>query len=262
MRRGVLLSLGLLMLGGCASHPSEPLLAEGESLLDSLRQQPAVRDKAALDLQRAEETLLQARRHAEHWGGAEDARHYARLSRLYAEIARLHGALAEKQELIARRERTLDRLQFATAELQRWQQQGLSEDPLFDLATSDTERGLVITLGDVFFESGSSRLSPLASRTLLKLARHLHLNPERRVRIEGYADNRGGAEQNQALSLARAQAVEALLLDLGVAEARLEVVGYGERYPLAENASSRGRALNRRVEILLSDEAGQLAPPR
>ena len=60
----------------------------------------------------------------------------------------------------------------------------------------------------------------------------------------------------------RAQEVANVLEDLGVNKQRLQVVGYGEAHPLAENASQRGRAQNRRVEIVFSDEQGQLSPAR
>ena len=112
------------------------------------------------------------------------------------------------------------------------------------------------------FRAGSADLSHTANRTLLKLVHFLQLNPQRKIRIEGYSDSRGDAQENLALSQARAQTVADLLINLGVAAERVEVRGYGERFPLAENASARGRAQNRRVEILFSDAEGNLGPDR
>ena len=133
---------------------------------------------------------------------------------------------------------------------------------MVSLATSETERGLVMTLGDMLFDAGRADLQPAANRTVLKLVQFLQINPQRRVRIEGYTDNTGDAAENLELSRARAQAVADLLVDLGVDAKRIEVVGYGVDFPVAENASARGRAQNRRVEIVFSDERGQLGAER
>ena len=133
---------------------------------------------------------------------------------------------------------------------------------MISLAADETDRGLVMTLGDVLFNAASAELAPTASRTLFKAAHFLQLNPNRRVRIEGYTDNRGDADENLALSQARAQAVADFLESLGIEARRMEVVGYGEKHRIAENASVRGRAQNRRVEILFSDAVGRLGSPR
>ncbi|MNJ54166.1 putative lipoprotein YiaD precursor [compost metagenome] len=136
------------------------------------------------------------------------------------------------------------------------------DDQIISMAATETDRGLVMTLGDVLFRADSDELGREANRTLLKLAHFLELNPQRRVRIEGYTDSRGDADRNLALSKARAEAVAEVLTDLGIASQRIEIRGYGEAFPVAENASARGRAQNRRVEILFSDAQGELGPDR
>ena len=73
---------------------------------------------------------------------------------------------------------------------------------------------------------------------------------------------RSPAEDNLKLSRDRAQAVADMLVDLGIDEKRLQVEGYGDQYPIEANASERGRAQNRRVEIVFSDDKGKLAPAR
>ncbi|MCY1184300.1 putative lipoprotein YiaD [compost metagenome] len=90
----------------------------------------------------------------------------------------------------------------------------------------------------------------------------LQLNPRRMVRIEGYTDSTGARQDNLQLSRARAQAVADVLVDLGIDEKRIQVEGYGDQYPIEANASERGRAQNRRVEIVFSDDKGRLAPAR
>ena len=119
-----------------------------------------------------------------------------------------------------------------------------------------------MTLGDVLFDAGRTELKASANRTILKLVQFLQINPRRNIRIEGYTDNRGVSAENLELSRARAQAVADVLVDLGVDARRMQVKGYGEAHPLAENASAKGRAQNRRVEILISDEQGKLGDYR
>ena len=119
-----------------------------------------------------------------------------------------------------------------------------------------------MTLGDVLFDTGEADLKNSASRTVLKLVQFLQLNPKRVVRIEGYTDSTGNPEDNLRLSRERAQSVADMLVDLGVDEKRIKVIGYGDQYPVEANASERGRAQNRRVEIVFSDEKGRLGAER
>ena len=101
-----------------------------------------------------------------------------------------------------------------------------------------------------------------AAEALRGKVQFLQLNPHRVVRIEGYTDSTGTPEENLKLSHDRAQSVADMLVDLGVDEKRLQVEGYGDQYPIEANASERGRAQNRRVEIVFSDDKGRLAPAR
>ena len=143
------------------------------------------------------------------------------------------------------------------------QQQGKwLEEQIVSLATAQGDRGLVMTLGDVLFDTGQAELKNSASRTVLKLVQFLQLNPKRVVRIEGYTDSTGSPEDNLKLSRDRAQSVADMLVDLGVDEKRIQVQGYGDQYPVEVNASERGRAQNRRVEIVFSNEKGELGAER
>jgi len=130
------------------------------------------------------------------------------------------------------------------------------------LANVEADRGLVMTLGDVLFDTGEAQLKPQANRTILKLVQFLQLNPKRVVRIEGYTDNTGEKAFNLQLSTDRAQSVADTLVDLGIDESRIQVQGYGDAYPVDANASERGRAQNRRVEIVFSNAKGEMALPR
>ena len=143
------------------------------------------------------------------------------------------------------------------------QQQGKwLEEQILALTTTQTDRGLVMTLGDMLFDTGEAELKPSANRVVLKIVQFLQLNPKRVVRIEGYTDSTGGKQENLKLSRDRAQSVADVLIDLGIDDKRIQVEGYGDEYPVDANASERGRAQNRRVEIVFSDENGQLGAAR
>ena len=131
------------------------------------------------------------------------------------------------------------------------------EAQLGELSAKKTARGMVITLGDVLFGTDLSRLTSDGEASAKKLAKILELNPQRTVLIEGFADSTGTAEYNQQLSVRRAMAVQTALQTLGVGRERVVIRGYGESYPVAANDSAQNRQMNRRVEIVLSDEAGR-----
>ena len=257
------LLVALAGLQGCATP--EQSLEQAATAFQGVSEDPQVLRDAPKDVMRAGESLERAKRFASYLGSAEDVSHYANLSQRYSEIARQHSEQMQNQRRAAQlaMERGRLRQTLQEAKLLDMQQQGRwLEDQMISLAAAETDRGLVMTLGDVLFKAASADLNAAANRTLLKLVHFLQLNPKRMVRIEGYTDNRGDTAENLALSHARAQAVGDFLQDLGIDTRRMEVVGYGEQFRIAENASARGRAQNRRVEILFSDEQGRLGSPR
>ena len=172
---------------------------------------------------------------------AQAAQSNAAQSQLAAQQAQLDAASAQRQTQEA---------QARAAQL---------EAQLADLAAKKTARGIVITLGDVLFGTDLSRLTPDGMRSARKLADVLQQNPLRKVLIEGFADSTGAADYNQGLSERRAGAVRTALLELGVAGERIDMRGYGEAFPVAGNDSAASRQLNRRVEIVLSDDSGKLS---
>ncbi|MCY1268117.1 type VI secretion system peptidoglycan-associated domain protein [compost metagenome] len=258
--------LAPLALAGCAaSQQSEQALEQARSQFQSVKEDSNVLRSAPKDVIRAGESLGRAERLSSYWGSGGDVLQYAYLSQRYSEIAREHSNLALNQERLAKLQMERERLQLAMREarlLSVQQQSRWLEEQMVSLATNETERGLVLTLGDVLFDSGEAYLKPAANRTVLKLVQFLQLNPRRVIRIEGYTDSAGNAQENLQLSRDRAQAVADALIDLGIESRRIQVQGYGEGYPVADNASSLGRAQNRRVEIVFSDDKGQLGSMR
>jgi outer membrane protein OmpA-like peptidoglycan-associated protein len=121
-------------------------------------------------------------------------------------------------------------------------------------AAHDTDRGLVLTLGDVVFDAGKAKLQSSALTAIDRLAQLLSVYPERSVRIEGHTDSVGDAAANQELSERRAAAVREALIARGVEAARVEAVGLGATHPIADNGTESGRQKNRRIVIVLSGE--------
>ncbi len=124
---------------------------------------------------------------------------------------------------------------------------------LAELQAKQTERGMVLTLGDVLFDSGRAELKSGAMRTIDQLATFLKDNPERTVSVEGYTDSVGSDNFNLGLSQRRADAVSTALTSRGLELARIAARGYGESSPVASNDTAEGRQRNRRIEIVISN---------
>lgn len=118
----------------------------------------------------------------------------------------------------------------------------------------ETDRGVVVTLGDVLFEVGRSDLHDDARTHLADVVELLQSEPGNRIRIEGHTDATGPAEVNSRLSQQRAEAVRDALADLGIAADRITAVGMGEDFPIASNETDEGRARNRRVDVILLND--------
>jgi outer membrane protein OmpA-like peptidoglycan-associated protein len=127
---------------------------------------------------------------------------------------------------------------------------------LADLKAKQTERGIVMTMGDVLFNVDQANLTAGGMQTLQKLADVMRQHPDRNVMVEGFTDSTGSEEHNLQLSQRRAEAVRSALMNMGIEGTRISTRGYGEAYPVASNANSADRQLNRRVEIVLSEAGG------
>ena len=125
---------------------------------------------------------------------------------------------------------------------------------LANLKAQQTDRGMVLTVGDVLFAAGKAEVGPGAQRSIDKLADFLKAYPKRNVVIEGHTDNIGDEGFNIKLSQQRADAVRDLLVARGVAPQRIRTKGYGPKFPVVENDSAAGRQQNRRVEVLVLNE--------
>lgn len=177
--------------------------------------------------------------------------------RLQARTAEAEAAKRSAEQAQADAEAARARAEQAHAATQNAQAQASAlAAQLAELQAKQTERGMIITLGDVLFNTDQAVLTAQGQSTVQKLATILRDNPERTVLVEGFTDSTGSTAHNLELSQRRAESVRAALSQAGIDRSRVETRGYGEAYPVAGNTSAGDRQLNRRVEIVLS-EAGQ-----
>jgi OOP family OmpA-OmpF porin len=125
---------------------------------------------------------------------------------------------------------------------------------LSDLKAKQTERGIVLTVGDVHFATGKADLSPDAMRSVDKLVEFLQKYTTRNVLIEGHTDSVGSDEFNLTLSQKRADSLKEALTGKGVEEKRITTIGYGKKFPVASNDTTTGKQQNRRVEVSILNE--------
>lgn len=123
------------------------------------------------------------------------------------------------------------------------------------LQAKNTDRGMVLTLGDVLFDTGESSLKQGARNNIERVAEFLQKYPERTLLIEGHTDNTGDEDFNYNLSVERADSVRAALTAKGINRSRIEATGFGEEVPVASNDNSAGRQQNRRVDLIFKDTA-------
>ena len=188
---------------------------------------------------------------------ADRAKTDAERAKMEAERAKMDAQSAQAQANDATRA-----AQSAEAQTREAQAHAAQlEAQMADLQAKKSERGMIITIGDVLFATNQANLTPNGINTVRKLADVLNQNPNRTVLVEGFTDSTGTSAHNQELSERRAAAVASALNGMGIGRERVAMRGYGEAYPVAGNASAGDKQLNRRVEIVLSNE-GVAIPPR
>ena len=271
------------LLGACSSTPTTTgLLDQARSDYQIAQGNSRIPSYAPMEMKQATAAMDQANLAATNNDSAEAIDKLAYLAKqkiaLTQEVAKQKAAEAEvsnagkerdqmrldqRTSEADRAKRTAQVAQSDAAQAQRETQAALAraatlEAQLAELAAKKTERGIVITLGDVLFATDQARLTPDGMRTAQKLADMLQQNQQRAVLIEGFTDSTGSSAYNQELSERRASAVRSALQEMGVARERIAIRAYGEAYPVAANDTGPSRQLNRRVEIVLSGDDGTI----
>jgi outer membrane protein OmpA-like peptidoglycan-associated protein len=265
----------LAFVTACASAPKRvALLDEAHSKVDALSNDPLAQQAASRELSAARANLEQADTALKNGEPQTDVTHFAYLASRNAEIgeARIDEFKARDEVKKAEAERNRVLLDARTREAEAAKQQVATAQAtaeikaeeaesarreLAELQAKRTDRGMVLTLGDVLFDTNAATLKPGAASTMDRLAKYLSENAETRLLIEGHTDSTGSEAYNEELSRRRAQAVANDLETRGVDSTRLEVIGRGEGYPVADNSSAAGRQQNRRVEVVFSDQGGK-----
>jgi outer membrane protein OmpA-like peptidoglycan-associated protein len=287
MNAKVLTGIGMaLALGACATMPQpNAALENARAAVRTAEADPNVSRYAPLDLDRAKQDLSAAEDAAAHHRDA-DVNQPAYLAAQNARIAQAHAAAKADDARVASGQAERDRIMLAArtreaenakasaansravAEAALSQRDQANEETarvqaeLDALKATPTPRGLVLTLGDVMFDTGRSELKSGGMRKIEQLAQFLNEHADRRVQIDGFTDSVGGDSYNEELSRRRADAVKAALISRGVDPSRIGTEGYGKAYPVASNSDAGGRQLNRRVEVVIGGNNGSAIAPR
>jgi outer membrane protein OmpA-like peptidoglycan-associated protein len=267
----------LAVLTGCSSQPPRnALLDQARSDYQTAQSTPEARDLAGGEMRQAADALKLAEEASTRGDDASDVTHLAYVARQRVAIAQETGRqkAAEASVSAAQGQRDKVRLAARTTEVDTANRSAASarqdsrearaetrdlEAHLRALNARQTPRGMVITIGDVLFDTDRSELRQGGMRNMEKLATFLKTYPQRKARIEGFTDSSGSDSHNQALSVRRAEAVMNALTGMGIGSDRLTAQGFGETSPVADNSRPAGRQMNRRVEVVLSDENGQIS---
>ena len=262
--------VAVAIISGCSSIPQNLSLTEAHSNYNNALTNPQVTNMAALELKEASKFLDKADAALNKRESDATVNHLAYMANQQVAIAQetAKGKMAELAVTNAGGKRDQILLEARTAEADESKRQvafdqiliAQQEKQLEELNAKKTDRGLVITLNDVLFRTNLAQLEPGGMRTVQKLADFLRQYPQRRVLIEGHTDSAGSHNFNQELSDRRANAVRMALIDSGVSSDRIASRGYGEAFPVASNDTEASRQLNRRVEIILSDDNGNITP--
>jgi outer membrane protein OmpA-like peptidoglycan-associated protein len=279
------------LLGACASAPRRIELLEQARLdVETLAQDPLAAQAASRELTAARESLQRADNALEKREPQQNVEHYAYLASREAQAGEARVAEAKAKDQVARGESDRNRvlLEARTREAQAAAQEARTaqataqaqtrnaevarqeadasraaaegmQQQLAELQAKQTERGMVLTLSDVLFDTNAATLKPGATAALERVAQFMEKNPQTRLVVEGHTDSRGSEAYNEELSRRRALAVADELATRGVTRDRIEVIGRGKVYPVASNDTAAGRQQNRRVEIVFSDEGGKFA---
>jgi outer membrane protein OmpA-like peptidoglycan-associated protein len=291
LTRTAVLLAGFFVLSACATAPKAPEAPlESRVKLTALQSNPQLATRAPVEMKAAEAAVnaaeaprpdgeyathlvlladqkveiararAQARQYEDQRKALSEQSERARLdartleadrARMDAQSARADAALARADADSAQAEAASARDEVAASRAARLELQRQIEE----LNARETDRGLVVTLGDLLFATGKSDLTGGAAPNLDKLAAFLGEYSDRTVLIEGHTDSVGSQESNHLLSQRRADSVKSYLVNRGVQAHRLTTAGLGQGSPVASNDTATGRQQNRRVEVIISNVA-------
>jgi len=252
-----------VLLAGCAAAPAAPEGAsEARAKLTQLQSDPNLASRAPAAIKEADAAVRTAEQpeadrslgyHRVYIADRKVEIATAQAQTRYLEDQRAGITADRAAAQLDSRTREVDVAREATADAR--EENAELQRQIDALQARPTDRGLVLTLGDVLFESGRAELKPGAASNLGQLVAFLAKYPSRTVAIEGHTDSVGGDDYNLGLSQRRADSVRTHLVSRGVDAARITSMGAGESSPVAGNDTAAGRQQNRRVEVIISNPA-------
>lgn len=278
----VLLLIGIsLFIAGCAGiTPQEQRardsVTKARAALEEAKANPQVASASAVSLYEAEQTLKAAelveddaakKEHLAYMAERKTQLAVVSAERQLAEQEALNLSGEREQLILQRREKEISKAKLTAKEkaaaLEKAREEAKQKTAevaqlkaeVEELKAKPTDRGMVITLGDILFATNRAILAPGAEKDIDQLGRFMKKYPTRKIVIEGHTDSRGKSEYNLALSKRRADAVKKALVAKGIDESRIETKGYGETSPVANNKTAAGRQQNRRVEVIILEDS-------
>jgi outer membrane protein OmpA-like peptidoglycan-associated protein len=251
----------LFLFTACSVQPTKPEGSERvRQKLSSLQADSRLASRAQLAIKEAE-TATRIAEQPEKDQALVDHRVFMADHKVEIAIAIAESRLLEDQREALNEQSERARLDSRTREADAAQNEATRvkqrnaelEQQLIDLNAKKSERGMIVTIGDLLFETGKADLRNGISTNLDKMSSFLNKYQDRQIIIEGYTDNVGSDEFNIQLSQRRADAIKLYLSHQGVAESRMTTAGKGENAPVSSNETALGRQKNRRVEITIVD---------
>lgn len=287
--------ISIALLSACSTVPTpNPQLTQAKSDLSMVQSDPRTSRMAATELQQAIDSLNTANASWEREAPTEQVNHLAYLARQRVAIARETVAMRSAEQAASETgtDRTRIQLEARTQEANSAQrqadvaksdalvaQQGTEraravateaqlqadlaqaqnqqlQERLRELNAKPSPQGILLTLGDVLFDTDKAQLKPAGLQLVRQLAVVLRDYPTHTAQVDGFTDSTGTEAHNLTLSGQRAEAVRNALVSEGVSSTRVTTQALGTSNPVASNATADGRLLNRRVEIILSNGRG------
>lgn len=287
--------ISIALLSACSTVPTpNPQLTQAKSDLSMVQSDPRTSRMAATELQQAIDSLNTANASWEREAPTEQVNHLAYLARQRVAIARETVAMRSAEQAASETgtDRTRIQLEARTQEVNSAQrqadvaksdalaaQQGTEraravateaqlqadlaqaqnqqlQERLRELNAKPSPQGILLTLGDVLFDTDKAQLKPAGLQLVRQLAVVLRDYPTHTAQVDGFTDSTGTEAHNLTLSGQRAEAVRNALVSEGVSSTRVTTQALGTSNPVASNTTADGRLLNRRVEIVLSNGRG------
>jgi outer membrane protein OmpA-like peptidoglycan-associated protein len=240
------------------AQAEEQVAAEKRALTEAAAaEKRGMEERAAADRRSLQEQAAAERRQAAAERQAMEEKAASEKQAMTAQVLAAERATASEASQRAAAQQEAEQARAAAAQSEQEQARlraQLREQLNAVMKTTDSARGLIVSMTGLLFETGKSTLLPNVRENLARVAGILLGHPGLELEVEGHTDSVGSDGMNQTLSENRAEAVRKYLLAQGVPDDAIVSRGFGETRPLATNDTAEGKAQNRRVEIVVSGE--------